>query len=179
MDTQTLCLSVLALHEASGYEIKKIFEQRHAYFQQVGFGSIYPALTRLSEAGYVTCQEQAQLKRPTKKVFRITAEGLRHFKEVLRTTPSSEDYRSDFLFLVFYAHLLTTEELQTVLDQQIHALQTQIDALMQKQQLPDLNGGMKFTIDFGISAKQARLDFILAHRANLLAQHKTEALCQD
>ena len=48
MDVQTLCLGSLTLGEASGYEIKKLFEEGpFAYFYHASYGSIYPALGNL------------------------------------------------------------------------------------------------------------------------------------
>ena len=50
MDARTLCLGALELGDASGYEIKKLYEEGDlSHFYAVGFGSIYPALTRLVE----------------------------------------------------------------------------------------------------------------------------------
>ena len=54
MDARTLCLSVLQQRDASGYDIKKALEQPpYCYFQDTGFGSIYPALAHLAEQGAV------------------------------------------------------------------------------------------------------------------------------
>ncbi len=48
MDVKTLCLAVLFQGEATGYEIKKAFEEGpFAHFQRASFGSIYPALSKL------------------------------------------------------------------------------------------------------------------------------------
>ncbi|MCZ6511637.1 MAG: PadR family transcriptional regulator, partial [Alphaproteobacteria bacterium] len=48
MDTKTLCLGVLTHGDASGYEIKKALEDGpFGHIQEIGFGSIYPALAKL------------------------------------------------------------------------------------------------------------------------------------
>ena len=59
MDVKTICLGVLCTREATGYDIKKHFETAFSHFFLAGFGSIYPALAELSDAGLVTCEEQA------------------------------------------------------------------------------------------------------------------------
>ena len=45
MDTRSICLGVLSMGEATGYEIKKLFEDGpFSHFYDAGYGSIYPAL---------------------------------------------------------------------------------------------------------------------------------------
>src|SRR3546814_11137191 len=68
MDAKTLCLGVLSRGAASGYEIKKAFEEGpFSHFHQASFGSIYPALNALSADGPVAVRAQAQQKRPQRK----------------------------------------------------------------------------------------------------------------
>jgi DNA-binding PadR family transcriptional regulator len=78
MDAKTLCLGVLAKGDASGYEIKKAFEEGpFAHIHPTSFGSIYPALAKLTDEGLVSCTELAQDKRPDKKVYAMTESGRR------------------------------------------------------------------------------------------------------
>ena len=54
MDTKSICLAVLCQGDTTGYEIKKAFEEGpFSFFQDVSFGSIYPALTRALDEGLV------------------------------------------------------------------------------------------------------------------------------
>ena len=49
MNVRTLCLGILSLQEASGYEIKKDVEDGvFCHLIDASFGSIYPALTQLA-----------------------------------------------------------------------------------------------------------------------------------
>src|SRR5262249_55228527 len=76
MDARVLCLGALHFGDASGYEIKKLFEEGDfSFFYETSFGSIYPALSRLVEDGLALVSEQAQDKRPDKKVYSITEKG--------------------------------------------------------------------------------------------------------
>ena len=69
MDARTLCLGVIARGDETGYEIKKSFEEGpFAHIQAASFGSIYPALTKLSEDGLLACRDERQDTRPDKKV---------------------------------------------------------------------------------------------------------------
>ena len=67
MDTKTLCLGVLTRGDASGYEIKKAFEDGpFGHIQEIGFGSIYPALAKLLQDDLVTVTQYAQAGRPAR-----------------------------------------------------------------------------------------------------------------
>src|SRR3546814_5846154 len=76
MDVKTLCLGVLSRGEASGYEIKKAFEEGpFSQIPQASFGSLYPALDALSAAGLVAVRSQVQDKRPQKTIYYLALSG--------------------------------------------------------------------------------------------------------
>jgi DNA-binding PadR family transcriptional regulator len=51
-DVRTLCLGILSIGEATGYEIKKALEEGpFGHVLEASFGAIYPALGRLTEEG--------------------------------------------------------------------------------------------------------------------------------
>ncbi len=76
MDVRTICLGILTRGDATGYEIKKLFEDDgYQHFVEASFGSIYPALNRLTEEGLVSVRAEAQEKRPDRKVYSITPAG--------------------------------------------------------------------------------------------------------
>ena len=78
MDVKSACLGVLACGDATGYEIRKQFEEGpFGHFFHAGFGSIYPALNRLQTEGLVSCMSLTQDRRPDKKIYTITAKGER------------------------------------------------------------------------------------------------------
>ena len=61
MNVRTLCLGILSVGEASGYEIKKEIEEGlFSHFIDASFGSIYPALTQLNAEGLVTLRAEEQ-----------------------------------------------------------------------------------------------------------------------
>jgi DNA-binding PadR family transcriptional regulator len=117
VDAKTLCLGVLLGGDATGYDIRKQFEEgRFSAFHQVGFGSIYPALNRLREAGLVTVTEQEQDGRPDKKVHAITPAGRAAFIAALGRAPAADRLRSDALFMLCFADLLPAEGRRALLD---------------------------------------------------------------
>src|SRR3546814_15083233 len=107
MDAKTLCLGVLSRGAASGYEIKKAFEEGpFSHFHQASFGSIYPALNALSADGLVAVRAQAQQKRPAKKISSLTPKGRNALLAALMATPGPDAVRSDLLFLLSFAQHL-------------------------------------------------------------------------
>ena len=108
MDVKSLCLGALSLKDASGYEIKKMFEEGpFSHFYDAGYGSIYPALNKLLADGFVTCTEIEQEGRLTKKVYSLTETGLSSLKEDLNKLPVLDKTRSESITMLFFGHLLS------------------------------------------------------------------------
>ncbi|MEQ8345236.1 MAG: PadR family transcriptional regulator [Sneathiellaceae bacterium] len=132
MDIRTLCLGLLTHSDASGYEIKKIFENSLQHFFDASYGSIYPALNRLTEDGLVQCTEQAQDKRPDKKVYSITAAGRMAFLDELMRPPGRDRYRSEFIATMMFADLLPPRHVSDLIDSRVREY---------RQMLADLQRG--------------------------------------
>ncbi len=168
MDVKTMCLGVLTLGEASGYEIKKQFvEGPFAYFHQASFGSIYPALGLLASQGLVTCTELAQRRRPDKKVYQITPEGLEAFKKALSKMPAGDRIRSETMVLFFFAHLIEPQHLEAVYDQYLEFYRASLECL--RDQDPEgVSNSRLFTRGFGRAFYQAAVSYMEENRALLL-----------
>ncbi|MDX1431530.1 MAG: PadR family transcriptional regulator [Gammaproteobacteria bacterium] len=164
MDVKTICLGVLTLREMTGYEIKKHFEEHFAHFYVAGFGSIYPALGKLMAQGLVTCRDVAQDKRPDKKVYRITERGRAALEATLVSTPPRHKVRSEFLVLVYFAHLLPAERLAAVLAERERDIEAMLEYIDDFQRSGDPTPGADMVAGLGRAALQAQLDFIRAHR---------------
>jgi PadR family transcriptional regulator AphA len=110
-DIKTICLGALSFGDATGYEIRKQFEEGpFAYFYDASFGSIYPALTKLLADGLVTCTTETQVGRPTKKIYSITDDGHAALRVALAQPPKDHKLRSDFLAALFFGHLLDRDQ---------------------------------------------------------------------
>lgn len=171
MNTTHLCLGILSLGDASGYEIKKAIEQTFSHFQATSYGSIYPALAKLTKQGLVSFHEEIQQKRPTKKVFTLTETGREHFFQTLMTAEPAEQYRSDFLFLMMFAHLLPAEQIAARLEKQTNHLQSEL-AILERiiNECQTLTPGMRFTLEYGIAANRALLQLMQNRSASLLKE---------
>ena len=170
MDVKTLCLGVLSMGDASGYEIKKVFEQAFSHFYVAGFGSIYPALAELTREGHVTCSDIEQDKRPAKKVYHLTESGLEAFRAALADTYPSHRVRSDFMVLLVFAHLLSPAQLSTVLEQRladIEANLSHIDACSERCGNVQSEGA-DFAAGFARTVLEAGREYIEQHRNGFL-----------
>ncbi len=167
MDIRTLCLGALSLGDATGYDIKKLFDEAFSHFFAAGYGSIYPALEKLAEEGKVAYDRQQQEKRPDRKVFRITATGREAFITELIDTPPREKLRSEFLVLMFFAHLLPPQRLAAVLQERLDESQREL-AILEELARRELPAGMKFTIHYGQAITQAAIVCIKENQARLI-----------
>jgi len=75
-DLKLLALALIAEQPRHGYEIIKLIEEKTSGCYSPSPGVVYPTLTFLEEAGYVTAQSEGAKKRYT-----ITEEGRAHLEE--------------------------------------------------------------------------------------------------
>lgn len=162
MDVRTLCLGVLSMGEASGYEIKKKLEGPFRYFYDASFGSIYPALNRLQRDGLVSCTAHAQEKRPDKKVYRLTTEGRLALVRDLSREPAPDRLRSEFIVAMRFAHLLAPRRVSEMIDRRIAGLKKTIADLQQTDcsAAPTLG----FLVGYATAVYQAEIDYLERHR---------------
>src|SRR5262245_2318668 len=75
-DLRLIALALIAEQPRHGYEIIKVLEDKTAGWYSPSPGIVYPTLTYLEEAGYVTAQTEG-----AKKLYTITTEGRAHLDE--------------------------------------------------------------------------------------------------
>jgi DNA-binding PadR family transcriptional regulator len=75
-DLRLIALALIAEQPRHGYEIIKVLEDKTAGWYSPSPGIVYPTLTFLEEAGYVTAQSEG-----AKKLYTITAEGRAYLDE--------------------------------------------------------------------------------------------------
>ena len=168
MDVRTICLGILTRGDHTGYEIKKHFEDGGCqYFVEASFGSIYPALNKLTEEGLVSVHEEAQAKRPDRKVYSITDEGRRAFREALAKPVAEDRNRSPFLFAMLFADLLPESRLSAMYDQYIARTEHML-AQIGRGGEPETKGE-RFVRDFGRAMHIAMLDYLNRHRGDFAA----------
>lgn len=171
MDAKTLCLGVLALGDASGYEIRKMFEDGpFAHFQDVGYGSIYPSLARLQEEGLIHVAPGAvagEGGHPEKKVYAITEAGRAAFRAALARPPAPDKIRSDTTFLLFFAEWLDPPLLARTYDGYLEAFRRQA-AFIKSLDPEGVNQGRLFVRGMGVAFYEAIVAYLEANRDKLL-----------
>src|SRR5678815_2601378 len=75
-DLRLLALALIAEQPRHGYELIKLIEEKTSGFYSPSPGVVYPTLTFLEEAGYVTAESEG-----AKKLYTITAEGRAYLDE--------------------------------------------------------------------------------------------------
>lgn len=176
MDVRTICLGILTRGDATGYEIKKLFEDGgYQHFVEASFGSIYPALNRLTNEGYVSVRSEAQEKRPDRKVYSISPTGRSAFVASLLRPLPEDRHRSPFVFAMLFADLLPQSRVTRILDDYISQVEQKL-AHLNGQETASQSTGEKFTAGFGRTVYVAILEFLKAHRAEIEErQHAAEA----
>lgn len=103
-------LAILGLlHEAPvhGYELRKQLGLRLGGFRVFSYGSLYPALRRLTRAGLIVEETEAVTgarSRRSRRVYRITAEGKERFAELLTESgPQAWDDEGFGVHLAFFS----------------------------------------------------------------------------
>ena len=172
MDVKTLCLGVLTEGDKSGYEIKRCFEEAFSNFFVAGFGSIYPALAELSRSGLVTCENVEQEGRPDKKVYSLTPAGERLLIDELLMTPPRHKVRSEFLVLIYFAHLLPPTRLAAIIDERIAQWELTVAEIEACAASDDAHTspGIRFARGYGRAVIGAALAYVRANKAGLVQE---------
>jgi DNA-binding PadR family transcriptional regulator len=164
MDVRTICLGLLSMGEATGYDIKKMFEDGSlGSIVEVSFGSIYPALTRLSEEGLISCREESQDRRPDRKIYSITEKGQRVFATALLEPVGEDRFRSPFLFAMVFAHLMPRARVSALIDAQLAQYERKRALLVEKQKEIDTPGNY-FTCSLGLASYETLIKFVRDNR---------------
>lgn len=167
LDVRMLCLAALMGRSASGYDIKKELERGSATgLIDASFGSIYPALARLADEGFVAVSSEGTGARD-RKVYAMTEEGRAHFLKTLAGPLPDEKYRSPFLFAMLFADDLPRSRVTAMIDQQIVFWEEKIAAIDELTPARSTCAGEAFVNGIGIATLQAGVDYLKRHRATV------------
>ncbi len=169
MDIKTLCLGALSLRNASGYEIKKMFEEGpFSHFYDGGYGSIYPALNKLLTEGFVTCVEVEQDGRPAKKVYTLTDSGMTALKADLHKKPVRDKTRSESITMMFFGHLLSPAHREEILHSYIEYFRHGCTCIEEIDPTGQPNGRL-FVRGLGLAVYEAAATYLEENKDLLLS----------
>jgi PadR family transcriptional regulator, regulatory protein AphA len=170
MDVKTLCLGVLSLGDATGYEIRKMFEEGpFAHFYDASYGSIYPALSRLLKDGLVSVTEEVQAGRPDKKVYRLTDSGLACFKQALAEPPGRDRIRSESIVRLFFADLMEPDDIRRVYDGYLTHFESMV-AHMRELDPEGIPAGRLFARSLGLNFYQSMFQHLSEQRDAFMSE---------
>lgn len=176
MDVKTVCLGMLTDGEASGYDLKKEFESSFSHFFAAGYGSIYPALNALARDGLVECRHIAQEGKPDRKVYEITEAGREHLLAALANPCPSHKVRSEFLATMCFSHLMSHEQIETVLENRLTEMTNYLELFKEFEAscMEDWPPGARFVLGFGQTMMKTMREYIEANRGMLVEETNTE-----
>ena len=169
MDVKDLCLGALTRGDATGYDLKKFFESSFGHCFLAGYGSIYPALAELTEAKLVSARTVPGQAGPSRKLYHLTEAGRKAFLKRLEATDPQHKVKSEFLVLMYFAHLLPPTRLDAILDKHLDELGQKL-AMIETHQVGGLASGpagARFVSGFGKAVMGAAQEYIRAHRREL------------
>jgi DNA-binding PadR family transcriptional regulator len=125
MSTRLVILGLLRERPLYGYEIKHIIEEHMGDWTHIAFGSIYFALKKLAEEGFVEkAGTEQEGGRPSRTIYRITEVGRVEFLRLLREVwrePERHYYTIDIGLAFIEA--LPSEEVRGYLEGRIAQLE--------------------------------------------------------
>ncbi len=94
-------LGLLTKQPASGYDLRRLAQERMGHFWNESFASIYPMLKRLHQKGWVSRTDVEQDDKPDKIVYAVTSAGRAAFSRWLTEEVTPPPPR-DLLMLKLY-----------------------------------------------------------------------------
>ena len=82
---------------ATGYDLKRLFDQGIGHFWAAEFSQIYTTLKRLEAAGQLRSRKKPSTKGPPRRVYETTPEGREALERWLRSQPVVGDERHSYL----------------------------------------------------------------------------------
>ena len=116
-------LGFLEYKPMSGYDLKKFFDQSVTHFWSATQSHIYKALENLEKEGFVESEVIQQEGKPNRKQYQITVKGRGELRQWVSTPMPLEVTREAWLIQVFFAHNLENEELASLFEKRIEAIQ--------------------------------------------------------
>jgi DNA-binding PadR family transcriptional regulator len=136
MSTRLVILGLLRNRPLYGYEIKQIIEEHMGDWTSIAFGSIYFALGKLAEEGFIEkVATQQEGKRPSRSVYQITDDGQAEFMRLLREVWSGIERQYYTLDVgLFFLEALPTDEVKGYLRARVAHLEAILEYLAAHQE---------------------------------------------
>lgn len=122
---ETMILGFLAEGPLHGYELRRQMEQLHGYARTISDGTLYPAITRLAKAGFITRETEAGRAGAPRQTLHLTDAGRERLTDLLRGASGHDitDGSRFFVLLTFLSLLPEETERNAVLRRRLEYLE--------------------------------------------------------
>lgn len=175
--TQFAVLGSLSVKPMSVYEIKQFIQRSVSFFWTEGEAQLYPTLKALYQKGWVVYSEEKAAKAGVKKIYSLTEAGRQTLLAWLCESTDRVVYRNELLLKVFFGNNQSIEKnIQLLKEAQREAEQVSTILMNIKNSLSDKKIARKrlpyieITVDYGIIAFQAEIDWCKASIKKLMSQ---------
>ncbi len=110
--TLYIILGLLNHEDLSGYDIKKRIDTMISSFWEVGYGQIYPTLSKLEAQGLVLKRISETSNGPEKNLYSITEDGKEALIEWLKVPEQKEYTKYEILVKLFFGNLASSKDNQ-------------------------------------------------------------------
>jgi len=160
MNVRTLCLGILSFSDMTGYDIRKMaFEGNFSHFCEASYGSIYPALSQLTQEDLVTYRQEVSEGKPARKIYSITEKGRAALLHILHEEPGPDRFKSEFLFYSLFYDKMPPSQFRSLLTKKIRTLREKLDGLKSALTCCD-HEPSHFAIGYGVAINSAVLDYL-------------------
>jgi len=171
MSLDNAILSFLNYAPMSGYDLKKYIDESINHFWTATQSHIYRALKEMEKKGWITHETVEQEKRPDRKVYSITLEGVNHLQTWLKTPLPLNDLREAWLIQIFFSHYLSNLEIETLLTARLESVKQKLENLKLDAQdaldrntrnigVPRAGALWQMTLDYGVCMYQAEIAWL-------------------
>lgn len=126
MSLKHAILAALSRKPQTGYELSREIEGSIGYFWNATHQQIYKKLHALEAEGWLGLREVEQSDKPDKKIYRVTAEGLKELREWIAQEAELPPAKDALLIKLFGAHLVAPEVMLAVFEMQYEKRATRL-----------------------------------------------------
>ncbi|MBC7233146.1 MAG: PadR family transcriptional regulator [Chloroflexi bacterium] len=170
MSLEHAILGFLNYIPLTGYDLKKAFDASVHHFWPADQSQIYRTLARLTEQGWVEVKVIQRENRPPRRVYSLTEAGQEELRCWLTSLLPPEDARIPWLVQVFFAGLLSDDEILAIFErvakqlraklQRAHKIPEESAAYVEAVGSPRETFFWMLTLDYRIKIMEAELAWI-------------------
>ncbi len=172
-------LGLMSLQPRTGHDLATFAERSIGQFFPLTRSHVYSELDRLCRLGLLDVTEVPQQRFPTRRVYRITPQGLEQLDGWLAGSAlAPERYRSLFLVHVFFGDHMSPERMASLLDAyeaEAIAYRDHLTELVDRLAERPQSRFRRATAMFGVAQAEAKLHWLNEVRPILLADPGPES----